>query len=328
MNRIPLIWMLAGVTGLLTLPTDRQEAQFRTLTTGVSHHVVVRRDGRAVRDLAPHDFLLTDSGVAQQVTVIDAADVPLDISLVSDGVRYGTNTTFDREMDTVADLAKPGDRVRVVLNDYAQREQSVGPGHELLEAAARSKTCFPVYDALARVLMRPTDASRDHVVILLTLSQGSGSVLSGAQVIEVAKRSNARLYVVTGLEVDGLSSAMEWVADMRCARLDRDLSGDGKTRLRPIEAMPSLAEQHRALVLLNVSRLLQIATVTGGGEVRPAGWSRSITEPVRKALEDARSGYFLRYTATNVPETGWHPITVKINRPGKFDIQVRPGYQR
>ena len=318
--------MVAGVTGVLTLPADSQQAQFLAVTTGVSLHVVVRRDGRAVRDLVPKDFLLTDSGIAQQVTVVDAADVPLDISLVSDGVKYGTNTTFDREMATVADLAKPGDRVTVVLNDYAQLEQSVGPGHAVLEAASLTRACFPVYDALARVLMRPTDASRDHVVILLAVGEGSGSVLSARQVIEVAKRSNARLYVATGLD-RGAPASAEYVAEMMCARHDRDLTADGKAQLRNIEAMTSLADQHRALSLLNMSHLVQVGEVTGGGELRASG-SRSISAAVQKALEDARSGYFLRYTATNVPETGWHPITVQINRPGKYDIQVRPGYQR
>lgn len=322
------LWIVTGVIGLLTSRPDSQSAQFRASTTGVSHHVIVRRDGRAVRDLHAEDFLLTDSGVTQQVTAVDAAGVPLDISLVTEGVRYGTATTFDSEMATVADLAGPRDKVRVVLTDDDQREQNVGSGRELVEAAALRRTCFPVYDALARVLMRPTDPSRQHVVVLLTVGEGSGSVLSSAQVIEVAKRSNARVYVLSLEPAFGVTLWRQWVSDTKCARLDRDLSSDRQARMRQIELISSAAKQVRELWLDSKNRLVQIAKVTGGAELRPSVLTQSIAGPVLEALEEARSGYILRYTATNVPETGWHPITVKINRPGNYQVQVRPGYQR
>jgi VWFA-related protein len=327
-NGTPWVWILTGVIGLLTSIPGSQVPQFRASTTGVSHHVIVQRDGRGVQDLRAEDFLLTDTGITQQITVVDAAGVPLDISLVSEGVRYVTSTTFDREMAEVANQARPEDRVRVVLIDDDQREQRVGSAYALLEAAARRRTCVPVYDALARVLMRPTDPGRQHVIVLLTVSEGSGSVLSSAQVMEVAKRSNARVYALISLDAFGATGSRPWVSDVKCARLDRDLSADGKARLRQLESISSSSEQVRELWLDSKNRLVQIAKVTGGAELRPAVLTRSITGPVREALEDARSGYILRYTATNVPETGWHPITVKINRPGNYQVQVRPGYQR
>jgi hypothetical protein len=46
----------------------------------------------------------------------------------------------------------------------------------------------------------------------------------------------------------------------------------------------------------------------------------------RRALDDFRQSYLLSYAPSGVSDTGWHEITVKVNR--RSTIRARKGYQR
>jgi hypothetical protein len=50
--------------------------------------------------------------------------------------------------------------------------------------------------------------------------------------------------------------------------------------------------------------------------------------PLQDAIDESRATYVLRYTPKGVPDTGWHPITVKVTKPGRYDVRARPGYER
>jgi hypothetical protein len=39
-----------------------------------------------------------------------------------------------------------------------------------------------------------------------------------------------------------------------------------------------------------------------------------------------RTGYLLRYVPRGVPAGGWHEVSVKVDRPGRFDVDHRRGY--
>lgn len=321
--------MVVFVLALVAPEID--QVQFRTAVLGVGHHAIVRRDGRPVRDLTAADFVVTDSGVPQQITAVDAATVPLDISLVVQEAVYGQAyavSDFEQEMDSVAKHARPDDRVRVILAGDDQREHGIGGGTELIRSAAIRRTCVPVYDALARALIRRVDLDRQHVVVLISVGEGSGSLLSWSEVSEIAKRSTARIYVVSVEPLMDITIYRQEVSRVVCASVARDFSEDRQTRLKDISRRGRPTDQVRELWLDSKNRLVQLAELTGGIELRPTALRQSNTGPVLKALDDARAGYMLRYTATGVPDSGWHPITVKINRPGKYDIQARPGYQQ
>ena len=262
---------VALVVVLLSLAViQAQQPQFRTSTTGVNLHVIVRRDGQPVRDLTARDFALTDSGVRQEIAAVDAATVPLDISVVAQEAIYGNYTSiasFEKEMEAVARLARPDDHVRVVLAGDDQREQAVGTADGLRRLAAMRKTCVPVYDALARTLMRPTDPMRQHVIVLLSVGEGAGSSLSAAVVTDIARRSNARLYVVSVEPQIEITTWRVWVSWVRCSPSWADWSPSRQARLRQIDGTPSAFKQDRELWLDSKNRLVELAELTGGVEL-------------------------------------------------------------
>lgn len=318
---------------LLGLAAD-QMPQFRTTVTGVSVHVLVKSGSTPVRSLSAVDFELTDSGITQEIVAVDATTVPLDVSVVareSQPTAGFDHETFVKEISAVAKLMTSRDRLRVVFTSDDHREHAVPIDEQaLLKAAAMVDRCVPVYDTLAKVLMKPVDMDRQHVVVLLATDEGSGSFLGMNPVSEIARRSNARLYVVT-LESTwgtGTTTYRSFVSWPVCPYPALDWSPPRRTKLRQIELIESYFTRWRELALESKRRLVEIAELTGGSEIRPAVLTQSTSGPVQKALEDVRAGYIIRYTPKGVPDSGWHPITVTIKRPGSYQVQVRPGYQR
>jgi hypothetical protein len=52
----------------------------------------------------------------------------------------------------------------------------------------------------------------------------------------------------------------------------------------------------------------------------------SIAAFFESILANFRQRYVLRYQPRGVPPDGWHTITVKVTKPGKYDVQARRGY--
>ena len=46
----------------------------------------------------------------------------------------------------------------------------------------------------------------------------------------------------------------------------------------------------------------------------------------KRAFDDFRSSYLLRYTPRDVSPEGWHDLEVKLLRPGRFTVRARKGY--
>ncbi len=299
---------------------------------GINVPVMITSGGRPVRDLRPDDVFLTDSGVLQEVVAVDGTALALDLTVVVESLSGGLPGVrdFDQEINGIVKSGHPHDRVRLMLAGthprVAQRQLNGGVrDDELLE-----RGCAPVYDVLASALMQPVDPNRQHVVVLLSVGEGSGGVLRSEVVAAIARRSSALLFAVS-LEPAwnlGPSGMRTYVARAVCANPLTDWSPARQPRLRQLEATPSAFTQARELWLESKNRLVAIAELTGGREIRPTVLTQNTTGPIREVLDEARASYILRYTPKGVPDTGWHPITVKINRPGNYDIRVRPGYER
>jgi hypothetical protein len=319
----------AAVTGLCALATVLAQTppQFRTTVTGIAVPVTVRLRGAVVSGLTAKDFVLTDAGVPQEILAVDGATLPLDLTIVAQEAfrtaGYGYDT-FEQEIATIAASTRPGDNltVRFAARDQRVVQMPLRPVRK--DLAARERQCVPVYDALARALMEPTVPDRQRVVVLVAIGEGTGGHLSTTAVREIAQRANVRLYVVS-VQPDTSQKNRGNVAYPMCPSAEFDWSRERRSRLLVI----SESEQQGSLLWRDgKNRLVDIAELTGGREVMPTILTQGTTGPLRDVLDEVRGSYVLRYTPKGVPETGWHPITVKIAGEGRYDLRVRPGYQR
>jgi hypothetical protein len=312
-------------------PVWAQAPQFRTTVTGIAVPVTVRSSGAVVPGLTAKDFVLTDAGVMQEIVAVDAATLPLDLTIVAQEIfrtwGYGLDT-FEDEIAAVTASTRPGDVLTIRFAARDQRALTVPLGPIRKDLAALDRQCIPVYDTLARALMEPTVPDRQRVVVVVAIGEGAGGFLSMTPVREIAQRANVRLYVVSVEPPLGITTYRSNAAYPVCPEADVDWSRDRRDRLQFISRLGKPSDQARQLWADSKDRLVEIAQLTGGREVRPTVLTQGTTGPLRDVLDEVRGSYVLRYTPTGVPETGWHAITVKIAGQRRYELRVRPGYQR
>ena len=70
--------------------------------------------------------------------------------------------------------------------------------------------------------------------------------------------------------------------------------------------------------------VIERGTESTGGSVyyHPAG---SLLPDFREIFDRFRKSYVIRYQPT-APTAGWHDITVRVTRTGKYNVKVRKGY--
>jgi VWFA-related protein len=73
------------------------------------------------------------------------------------------------------------------------------------------------------------------------------------------------------------------------------------------------------------ARLEMMARVTGGRLVR-SGRDAGIANTIIRTLNEFRQGYVLHYALAGVPLTGWHKLTVRVPRAGRYTVRAREGY--
>lgn len=291
----------------------------RAATNDARVHVLVQSEGEPVPDLKAADFALTDSGVLQDIIAVESETRALDVTVVAQETtqtRSGKYQAVDVEISALAKALTPADRLTVMLAGRDPRPFTPPGSRNLVKEAELEERCLPVYDTLSRALMQPPAPDRQRVVILMTSSEGRGGFLSTGPAAEIARRANARVYVAT-VESRG---SRNYIARAVCPDVSMDFSKDREDQLR-LAASGVKARDQRM-------RLTAIAESTGGREIRAALFRESAIGPLRNMLEEVRTSYVLRYTPKGVPDTGWHPITVTLTRPGRYDIRARPGYER
>jgi VWFA-related protein len=286
--------------------------QFRARTDAVTVNVSVRRGNRPVAGLGPSDFTLLDDGAPQTVEVANVGDVPLDVTCVY-GVGLFSNENvarFRNDVGRIAQLLRSFDRLRVL--EYATRvrevlplqtpdAQSVTAQLEQFRTHASSPTggWTALYDALVAALVLPTSPDRRQLVMAFYESSDTFSITSPSRLQTVAERTEAVLHV-------------QWFRP-----------SNGRTVRQAFGSFPFYLSgvQTRAPDLI-----AKIAEATGGEMRGSSILGRSIVDLFRDVSTEYRQSYVLQYTPTNTPHPGWHELSVKINRPGKYEVLARRGY--
>ena len=82
------------------------------------------------------------------------------------------------------------------------------------------------------------------------------------------------------------------------------------------------AGPYRDLYQGSLDALREAARRTGGETHR---LSRAVDD-FTQIVADFRASYVLRYTPKGVDRGGWHTLTVRVTRPGTFNVRARAGY--
>jgi VWFA-related protein len=294
--------MIRALIGLPIACALGAAPQFRASVDVVRIEALVVDGRRPLAGLSAGDFVVTDNGVPQAVSVRALARQPIDVSIVLDTSSSVHGERLERlrlAARTLSGLLTAEDRATLVTFD---QRVTFGPhdvdrralDRRLTSLAAGGRTAL--IDAVTAALV--WSAGRDRPMLILAFSDGrdTASWTRAEQALRLAQSTHA---VVDAIVTGALLPAS-------LARLGRS------------DMMPALTPHERFLS--------ELAAQTGG-RVHDGDSGAGLAAAFRAALEQFRGRYEITYTATG-KEPGWHAVDVRIPGRRGATVHARRGYQR
>jgi len=284
-----VLLVVAAAAGPILPSPQQQQPTFRAVTDLVPVHVSVRAARSLVAGLGSADFELYDNGVRQEISAVSADALAIDVTLVVDtsGSVIRSIGRFKSDVRDIVDELREGEQVRLLTFDTEVTE------------------IFPMQPASKRV---PVNEIR----------LGDMTSLLDAMLFALARAPRPDRRHLVFVFTDGYDTASLTgygaIADL-ASRSDAILY----VVLVKVTGVP--ANQPQAIAALSAA-----AARTGGTFYPPADQARDIRSAFKQVLESFRHGYVLHFTPTNVAREGWHTITVRVTKPGVYDVQARQGY--
>jgi VWFA-related protein len=270
---------------------------------GVSVEVVhvdvfVSRGDAAVEGLSSANFQVFDDGVLQKVEVVSQDEAPLHAILLLDTSHSVAGATFAHlKAAGQAFLEGLGERDLATLLTFAYDiELRSGPAAPPAEAAAAidrasAQGTTAVHDAVFTALKLADPRHGRPVVLLFSDGLDRMSFLSAKKVLQVARESDAAVYVVF----------------LTAGIVDR---GPG---MQPRSHQPP-------------DFLRDLASETGG-RVWTTTAPQELREKFLQILSQLKNRYVLRFEPRGAIRPGWHELEVKLKgRKGK--VRARRGYHQ
>ncbi len=244
---------------------DAQQPVFSSRSEAVRVDVLVTRDNKPLRGLSPSDFEIRDNGVLQQVTLLTADKLPLNVVLgldVSDSVTGNRLSDLQKAGFGLLNALTPGDGAALVTFGFAvtaaQRltldRKAVASA--LAQPAGGGQTSL-IDGCFTGLMLGASEVGRS---LLLVFSDGvdTASWLTADAVISTARRADVVTYAVVA-------------GDKERQSFLRDLTGVTGGDL--IEVKGTTDVEATFLRLLNEYRQRYLLSYTPTG-VGKAGWHR------------------------------------------------------
>ena len=284
-------------------PAARGQAQppvFKTGALTVSVNAAVKRGNRVMANLTAKDFRLTDNGVEQKIEAVSIESVPVDVSLFLDtsGSTAGKLDDMKRDVQGIVKMLRPGDRFRLLtIGDSVDEPVHWVPAGTAVNLSFGAVGGISlVHDALVLALLHRPEADRRHLVVGMTDRRDCGSVVSSAQLRELASRSEAVLHLV-------------------------DQSGSGGDVAYRIRTCSPRGRVDGPEIIA------EAAARTGGTLHDPSYlFGSSVLRAFRTIFDEFRQSYVLRYSPKGVEPGGWHAIAVDVPALKNLTIRARQGY--
>lgn len=299
---------------------------FRASTDVVLVDVGVRSNGDPIAGLSAKDFVLTDNGVRQTIDSVSSEAVPVDVTILLDnnGDVADDLKGMIADVNRIAEFVRPTDRLRITsIGTYVTDLIPAQPAGTVARYGPwPAEDLSSAFDGLAAALLRPVEPDRKHLIIAITNGIDAISTLDVGAVRDIARRSTATLHIAqVDMARDGEpldNTAPTWRTGIE--RITAARQGPSGT-INPVRTFwrPVADYQNDALI--------EIAESTGGALYAPGVFTnRNAAAIFKKAFEDYRRRYVLRYTRTGVARDGWHEIAVAIPAHAGYDISARKGY--
>ena len=304
MLSLPILVALLGV-GEEQEPT---RTVFRASTEVVQIDVFVGKDGKAIAGLGPNAFSLHDNGEERDITIVDVATVPLDVTIVLDTSRSVAGTKLESLQGGVhAFIDGLEEKDRAALVTFSQhlslRADLTSDRAELHHAVDRVRPSGVTawHDALFAGLKIVEGASHRPVVLLFSDGADTYSFLLEEQLLPLVEQSDAVVYAIVPAE----------------RQLGARTASPANARL---DEWRSLQEQYARR-----TRLLRSLTEASGGRLIETESIARLQEIFLEILNEMKTRYLLTFQPPHPIQKGWHDIEVEVNVRGA-EVHARRGY--
>jgi len=269
---------------------DPQRPTFRAESDRVPVHVAVRSNRKLVQGLGAADFEVYDNGVRQPIASVTNEVLPVDVTMLVDisGSVVRSLDRFRSDVKRMAGMLDSDDRVRLITfeSDVQQIFPMQAPTKHMPLEQIQTGNMTSLIDALVYALARAPRPDRRHLVFAFTDGYDNASTMGYAVLPALASRTDAVVNIVL-VKVTGV----------------------------PDSGAPAATEA-----------LAATAARTGGTLYPPDEAALSVVDAFKQTLDAFRHSYVIYYSPTNVPRPGWHEITVKVTKPGTYDVSSRQRY--
>ena len=270
-------------------------------------------NGGFVSGLTQEEIQVYEDGVKQEIANFYSEGVPVHVVLLIDisGSAREAQGEIHRAALGFAQSLSPEDRVAIITFNDAPRLilnwtndiDKIKLGLESIYAKG-----FTVFNDALYVtfddLLKEVEGKR--AVIVLTDGIDTNSMVDQAEVMDLAVRSEAMVYVVSKLR--------EYWASAIAARMEYERHA----RLVPKALKDSF--------ILSARKFLARLAQQTGGKVLDSTAFGSLTDIYRQVAEELKNQYYISYIPSNILKDGkWRTIEVRSRRFGVV-LSTRPGY--
>ena len=264
-------------------------------------YVSAVRRGTPVLDLGPDDFTVRDGGAPTAIRLFERGNVPFTAALLVDAsisMRGGKLQSAVRGATQFVSSMNPLDQVSLMLfSDQLQRSTPFTAVPSVVQFAVSGLEAgggSAIHDALFVALRRLSEKQGRKVIVLLSDGVDVDSVLSAAQIRDLARRQSVVVY---------------W---LMLERADMPANARRVSIWRTAEEHAAERRELRALV-----------GELGGRTIRVD--PDADLEPVfREVLAELRNQYVLGIEPRG-SEGAWRKLDVRTSRPG-VEVRARGGY--
>jgi len=203
----------------------RQRATFSARRESVRVDALVTDRGRIVRDLRAADFEIRDEGVPQTLDVVSFEQLPVHVLLALD-LSYSVSGERLNDLraagHALLDALAAGDRASILTFDYAVSRRSaptsdLGRLHAVLEAVQPKGIDgvrgTALVDAVYAALVAEESAGERSLALVFSDGVDTGSWLTPARAIDVARRTNVVVYGVS-VRAPGGAAFLDDISDI------------------------------------------------------------------------------------------------------------------
>lgn len=300
-----ILALVAICCAAVAVATAAGQQTFRAGVDAVAVDVSVREGSRVITGLAPTDFVVTDNGVRQTVTDVSIGKLPIDVSVVLDVSRSVSGSRLSELRRAIGEFMRDftdADRLRLlVFNERVRRMVDFTSHPQEIDAALRETTgrgATSVLDALAVAMVTAEHPERRQLVVLFGDGADTTSVTSTQVLLDLAQHTNAAVSVV--------QPPTATIVTMFGGALDVVTRGAAVGQAEYLKFYRRLAAETGGVVTIQEPR-------------------QDLTATFRKALDEFRSSYVLRFSPT-VTAPGFHTLEVSVPSRPKAALRARRGY--